>query len=58
MSVDGLRHLAHREHSDIDGVEPVQRTRKLKGLTTASGRNALRCSRASDFLNVLQFCPP
>lgn len=41
MSTGGLRHLAHREQSDIDGVEPVLKTRKLKGLTTASGRYAL-----------------
>jgi hypothetical protein len=41
MSTDGLRHLAHGEHSDIDGVEPAQKARKLRGPATASGRNAL-----------------
>lgn len=41
MHKDDLRHLAHGEHSDIDGAEPAQKTRKLKGVTTASGRNAL-----------------
>lgn len=33
--------ISRREPSDIDGVEPVQKTRKLGGFTTASGRNAL-----------------
>lgn len=41
MYKDGLHHLAHGEHSDIDGAEPAQKNRKLKGVTTASGRNAL-----------------
>lgn len=55
MPAGGLRHLVHREHSDIDGVEAVQKTRKLKGAATASGRNA---PKGSDYTNVPQFGPP